>query len=63
VLFYKPTPRNCDACHGASIPKAKSATARIQDEEMFMSKVHYYGLLQWTQKQPLLYCEFHWQSG
>jgi len=45
VLFYKPTPRNCDACHGASIPKAKSATARIQDEEMFMSKVHYYGLL------------------
>jgi hypothetical protein len=23
VLFYKPTPKNCDACHGASIPKPK----------------------------------------
>jgi hypothetical protein len=27
VLFYKPTPKTCDACHGASIPKEKlSAT-------------------------------------
>jgi len=45
VLFYKPTPKNCDACHGASIPKAKSARAKLQDEEMFMPMVSYYGLL------------------
>ena len=24
VLFYRPTPKNCEACHGGSVPKAKS---------------------------------------
>ena len=45
VLFYKPTPKNCDACHGASIPKPKNATAWLQDEEMFMPNVRHAGLL------------------
>jgi nitrate/TMAO reductase-like tetraheme cytochrome c subunit len=27
VLFYKPTSKNCDACHGASIPKARTASS------------------------------------
>lgn len=45
VLFYKPTPKNCDACHGASIPKPKNATAWLQDEEMFMPRLRHVGLL------------------
>lgn len=45
VLFYKPTPKNCDACHGASIPNAKHARAKAEDEGKFISAVYKLGLL------------------
>jgi hypothetical protein len=45
VLFYKPTPKACDACHGASIPKIKVSAAWTQDTHDVISKVHACGLL------------------
>ncbi|WP_348263411.1 hypothetical protein P8935_02385 [Telmatobacter sp. DSM 110680] len=45
VLFYKPTPKNCEACHGGNIPKARVTSAWHQDEEKFILRAHDYGLL------------------
>ena len=36
VLFYKPTPSKCEACHGGSIPKARTAAWLSRDEEKFI---------------------------
>ena len=45
TLFYKPTPKNCEACHGGIIPKAKTSTARCKDEEKFILNPFDHGLL------------------
>ena len=45
VLFYKPTPKACEACHAGNIPKARIATGWNVHEEKFMSRAASYGPL------------------
>jgi hypothetical protein len=36
VLFYNPTPKKCEACHGGDIPKARITNSWIEDEDKFI---------------------------
>ena len=45
VLFYKPTPKTCEACHGADIHKTRTTALWREDEGKFISSVHEMGLL------------------
>jgi hypothetical protein len=42
VLFYKPTPKACEDCHGANIPKTRSTIGSMKNEEnvIFNSRVN-----------------------
>ena len=44
ALFYKPTPKKCEACHGGNTPTHRSIEL-YKDEENFILKVHNHSLL------------------
>jgi hypothetical protein len=45
VLYYKPTPKTCEACHGGNIPRPRTPKTWNQHEEKFMPNVLVHGLL------------------